>query len=123
MSDGAGAGLVIAWAGKPGRRLGLAVDGRRYRSHRALYRGQALGMADHQVAARAQARQDAVDHLLLGGSIEIDHDVAQEDHVEFADAGQRRVQVDLAELDPGRHMRSNEEVALVASGSLETTGH
>ena len=50
---------------------------------------QALGVADEQRAVRFEVRGNACDDLAFGLSAEIDHHVAQEDHVETADARKR----------------------------------
>src|ERR1044071_4699505 len=42
---------------------------------------QTLGMADEQITIGHEPTRQARDQFLLGGAIEIDHDVAAEDHV------------------------------------------
>ena len=56
-------------------------------------------MTDEEMPARPQVLDQASHHLTLGVGVEVDHHVAQEDHVEQAQIRQRAVQVDLLETD------------------------
>ena len=55
-------------------------------------------MADDQIAAGMQLADQLADNLTLGRVVEVDHHIAQEDHMELADLRDRLVQVDLAEF-------------------------
>jgi hypothetical protein len=60
---------------------------------------QAFGMADAEVATGLDGGHHPRHHLAFGVVVEVDHHVAQKDHVKLAHGRQRRVQVDLAKLD------------------------
>src|SRR5437667_1620834 len=102
------------------RGSGLAVGRGSERHEAAVDAVQALGVADQEVAARAERRQQPPDHLALGLVVEIDHDVAQKDDVEHAERWQRMIEVDLSKLDPAPQGALDEERPLVAAETLET---
>jgi hypothetical protein len=55
-------------------------------------------MADDQIATGMQLAHQLADDLALSRVVEIDHHVAQEDHMELADLWKMLVQVNLAKL-------------------------
>ena len=67
-------------------------------------------MANDQVTAGAKPGQQVVHDAGLGFRVEVDHHVAQEDHVELADIGVDRVhQVDLLEAGSLAQFRRDQE--------------
>src|SRR5579884_289419 len=79
----------------------LEVDRRLHIAELVRGGGEALGMADEEEAARAEQLPEAADELLLRGLVEVDHDVAAEDHVERSFHRPRLHQVEPGEPDQG----------------------
>mmetsp|Transcript_60042 Transcript_60042/g.142148 ORF Transcript_60042/g.142148 Transcript_60042/m.142148 type:complete len:263 (+) Transcript_60042:1817-2605(+) len=69
-------------------------------------------MADKQLAARAHHAVDALEHLALRRRVEIDHDIAAEDHVEsVAELPLGVHQVQRAELHPALQLGLHADLA------------
>src|SRR5260370_7572836 len=64
-----------------------------------LETGEALGMADKQIAAGREAWGESVDQFRACGLVEIDHHVAAKDHVERLSMVERLNQIQAVELD------------------------
>src|SRR5689334_7069965 len=60
----------------------LAIDGRSDPAQLVRHGIERFGMGNEEVAARRQVALEHRDHALLNGAVEIDHDVAAENHVE-----------------------------------------
>src|SRR5580704_7921366 len=82
----------------------LAVDGRAYILQAVPYPDKRFGMPDHQIAPVFECAAQPLDHILLGGFIEIHHDVAAENHLERPRLAERLDQIDALELDRARDL-------------------
>ena len=67
---------------------------------RSLTFCRGFGMADEQGAAWLEPGQHVVHHAPFGFHIEVNHHIAQEDHVKTANIGQWRQQIGRQE-EPG----------------------
>ena len=76
-------------------------------------------MADEQMAAGPQVREDTRHDVALGVLVEVDHHVAHEYRVKQTDARQRMIQVDVHELHAHANFRLNDESALLRAYALE----
>src|ERR1022692_1750875 len=86
-------------------RAGLPINRRPYVSQFVPHPGKAFGMADEQVSAGFQAGGQAVHHAFLGGLVEVDHDIAAENHRKKTVLRERLHQVQSRELDLAAHFR------------------
>src|SRR5687767_10519207 len=79
---------------------GFAIYGGANHFERMAKMGEALGMADQEIAARHEPPSQAFDEFLLRRAIEIDHHVAAEDNLERL--GERRLafqQIEMVKAD------------------------
>src|SRR6266850_6350498 len=96
------------------------VDGFADRLEQLRGMQEALRMAGEEQPVRREDPRDALQHLVLGRLVEIDHHIAAEDGVEGAlDVPARVAQVELAELHQLRELRAHAGIAGVRAGAAQ----
>lgn len=79
-------------------------------------------MADDEMSFGLQHGKQTIHDLPLRFRIEIDHDVAQKNHVEGSDLRQRRIQVDRQKPDAASELRIDQEGPRLAPNPFQTIG-
>src|SRR5947209_4407149 len=90
---------------------GLAVDRRPDVFERVRNTSQALRVSYEQISARLERSRQLLHHLFLRSRVEIDHDVAAEDHREIPRPREGLHQVQPAEAGLRPHRRSHPQPA------------